>query len=107
MDDLSVVNDIKSLLTEAKDKLKNEKLSSVVFTQVSNNAKILQNKLDELLNKKGLYTQSDINDAYITIQDYKRKQMELMSKSSKKRMIVYGAIGVLVIAILIKVLNKK
>ena len=106
MDDLSVVNDIKSLLTEAKDKLKNEQLSSVVFTQVSNNAKLLQSKLDELLNKKGLYTQSDVNDAYLTIQEYKRRELELMSKTSKKKLIIYGAIGVVVIAILIKALNK-
>jgi hypothetical protein len=106
MDDLSVVNDIKSLLTEAKDKLKNEQLSSVVFTQVSNNAKLLQSKLDELLNKKGLYTQSDVNDAYLTIQEYKRRELELMSKTSKKKLIMYGAISVLVIAIIIKALNK-
>ena len=106
MDDLSVVNDIKSLLTEAKDKLKSGNLSNEIFTQVSNNAKILQSKLDELLNKKGLYTQSDVNDAYLTIQEYKRRELELMSKTSKKKLIIYGAIGVLVIAIIIKALNK-
>jgi len=106
MDDLSVVNEIKSLLTEAKDKLKSDDLSSVVFTQVSNNAKLLQNKLDELLNKKGLYTQSDVNDAYLTIQEYKRKELELMSKKSKNKLILYSALGVLVVVVLVKVLNK-
>lgn len=106
MSDISVVNEIKSLLTEAKDKLKNENLSSTIFTQVSNNAKLLQDKLDELLNKKGLYTQSDVNDAYATIQDYKRRELELMSKKSKNRMMLYGALGVLAIVVLVKVLNK-
>jgi DNA repair exonuclease SbcCD ATPase subunit len=106
MDDLSVVNEIKSLLTEAKDKLKSDDLSSEVFTQVSNNAKLLQNKLDELLNKKGLYTQSDVNDAYLTIQEYKRKELELMSKKSKNKLILYSALGVLVVVVLVKVLNK-
>ena len=106
MDDLSVVNEIKSLLTEAKDKLKSENLSNEIFTQVSNNAKLLQSKLDELLNKKGLYTQSDVNDAYLTIQEYKRRELELMSKTSKKKLMLYGALGVLVIVVLVKVLNK-
>ena len=106
MNELSVIDEIKSKLTEVKDKLKSENVSSVVFTELSTNAKSLQNKLDELLSKKGLITQSDVNDAYTTLQEFKRKEMEILSKKSKNKLIVYVAIGVLGYVILYKLLKK-
>jgi hypothetical protein len=62
--------------------------------------------LDELLNKKGLITQSDVNDAYTTLQEYKRREMEILSKKSNRKLIIYGALGILGIVVLVRLLKK-
>lgn len=106
MNELSIIDELKSKLTEVKDKLKNEKVTSVVFSELTNNAKLLQSKLDELLNKRGFFSQSDVNDAYTTLQEYKRRELEILSKKSKKNLIIYGAIGVLGLVLLVRLLKK-
>tara|TARA_R110000868_G_scaffold101361_4_gene279104 strand:+ start:11455 stop:11775 length:321 start_codon:yes stop_codon:yes gene_type:complete len=106
MNELTIIDELKSKLTEVKDKLKNEKVTSIVFNELSTNAKLLQNKLDELLNKKGLISQSDVNDAYATLQEFKRREMEILSKKSKNTLIIYGVIGVLGIVLLVRLLKK-
>jgi len=106
MNELSVIDELKSKLTEVKDKLKNEKVTSVVFNELSTNAKLLQKKLDELLGKKGLISQSDVNDAYTTLQEYKRREMEILSKKSQKTLLIYGVLGVLGIVVLVRLLKK-
>ena len=106
MNELTIIDELKSKLTEVKDKLKDEKVTSVVFTELSSNAKLLQSKLDELLNKKGLITQSDVNDAYTTLQEYKRREMEILSKKSNRKLIIYGALGILGIVVLVRLLKK-
>jgi hypothetical protein len=85
----SVIDEITSKLTDIKDKIKQSGITTTMFNELSSNAKILQGKLDELLQKKGLYTQSDINDAYDVLQEFKRKEMERESRKSINRAITY------------------
>ena len=106
MNELTIIDELKSKLTEVKDKLKNEKVSGVIFSELTYNAKLLQNKLDELLSKRGLISQSDVNDAYTTLQEYKRREMENLSKKSNKKLIIYGALGVLGIVLLVRFLKN-
>ena len=106
MNELTIIDELKSKLTEVKDRLKNEQVTSIVFNELSTNAKLLQNKLDELLNKKGLISQSDVNDAYATLQEFKRREMEILSKKSKNTLIIYGVLGVLGIVLLIRLFKK-
>ena len=106
MNELTIIDELKSKLTEVKDKLKNEKVSGVIFSELTYNAKLLQNKLDELLSKRGLISQSDVNDAYTTLQEYKRREMEILSKKSNKKLIIYGALGVLGIVLLVRFLKN-
>jgi hypothetical protein len=106
MQDLTIIDELRAKLTQVKDKLKNDDLTSVAFTEISANAKILQNKLDDLLQKKGIYSQSDIDDAYATLQEFKRRELEMYSKKAKRNTIMIGALFVLGIVLINRALKK-
>jgi hypothetical protein len=57
----------------------------------------LQEKLDSILNKFGAITQSEINDAYIVLQNVKRSELEALSKKDSNRVGVYLLIGIALI----------
>lgn len=94
---LSIVDQLKGVLTDIKDKIKSANVSSTVFEELSSSAKIIQDKLNELLQKKGILTQSDINDAYETLQKQQKKILQDQSKKEASRLSVYLLIGVLLI----------
>jgi len=104
---ITVVDEIKSTLANIKDRLKTEGVSNVVFTELTNNAKMLQGKLDELMSKAGLFTQSDINDAYAVLQEYKRKELEAEAKKSRNRAIAYVGVGILLVLGIRYILKRK
>jgi hypothetical protein len=104
---LSVVDELKLQINEIKDRIKQGELSNDVFSTLSVGAKVLQSKLDNLLNKKGLYTQSDVNDAYASMQEIKRKNLEIESIKSKYRLYIYLGVGLaLGVGIYLYVKNK-
>jgi hypothetical protein len=104
---LSIVDELRSQLTSVKDRIKEEGVSKVVFDELTSSAKLLQNKLDELLAKGGVITQSDINDAYDVIKQAKRKELDNIDKKVRKKTIVYIGLGVLAIALLVMYGKKK
>ena len=83
----SVVAEIQKKITDIKERIKEEGVSSAVFGELSNYAKTLQDKLDELLSKGGLLTQSDVNDAYKTLQDVQREELARMQRKSQGKLI--------------------
>lgn len=93
---LSIIDELKIQINEIKDKIKQGELSNDVFDTLSMGAKVLQSKLDNLLNKKGLYTQSDVNDAYVSLQEVQRKTMELENVKSKYRLYIYLGLAVII-----------
>ena len=82
---LSIVDELKNKLGDIKDKMKVGGVSGVIFEELSSSAKSLQDKLNNLLSKQGFFTQSEVNDAYSTLQDIKRKELELESNKAKKK----------------------
>lgn len=95
---LSIIDQLKGKLSELKDKIKDGNLTTAIYNEVTSNAKLIQNKLNELLAKKGLISQSDVNDAYSVIQNVKRSELESQNKKSFNKIYIYTAIGVLIIA---------
>ena len=91
---LSIVDELKNKLGDIKDKIKGGGLSNAVFSELTNNAKLLQDKIDTLLNKYGALTQSDINDAYIVLQKSKRSELEALNKKEMKNINVYVIVGI-------------
>jgi hypothetical protein len=91
---LTIVDELKSKLGDLKDRIKQGGLSNAVFTELTNNAKLLQDKLDLLLNKFGAVTQSDVNDAYLVLQQAKRSELEALKNKDMKRISVYAIIGI-------------
>jgi len=93
---LSVIDELKIQINEIKDKIKEGELSKDVFETMSMGAKVLQTKLDNILTKRGYYTQSDVNDAYVSMQEVKRKTFEIESVKSKYRLYIYLGLAVIV-----------
>jgi LPXTG-motif cell wall-anchored protein len=94
---LSIIDQLKAKLNELKDRIKGGNLAIDVYTEVASSAKLLQDKLNELLAKKGLLTQSDVNDAYSVIQDVKRSELESQSKKSSTKLLIYVGAAILII----------
>jgi hypothetical protein len=103
----SIIEQLMSKLTDIKDKLKGGNIDGVIFESLSKNAKLIQDKINDLIKKKGFYTQSDINDAYETLQSVERSELQKESKKAMKRLIIYGGIGVALVVGLIIILKKK
>ena len=106
---LSIVDELRNQLTEIKDKIKESSASSNVFDTLTGSAKLLQDKINFFLGNKGFLNQSDVNDAYATIQDVKRNQLDLDSKKAKKNAYMYGGLviaGIIGIYLLLKQKNK-
>ncbi len=91
---LSIVDELKNKLGDIKDRIKSGGLSNTVFVELTTNAKLLQEKLDSLLNKYGAITQSEINDAYIVLQNAKRSELQSLSKKDSNRFGVYLVVGI-------------
>ena len=103
---LSVVDQLKSKFTDIKDKLKQSNLTKSVFDELTADAKLVQDKLNELLSKQGFISQSDIEDAYTILQDQKRKELEKLNSSGTKNIGMY-LLGGAVVLIAIYLYNKN
>ena len=104
---LSIVDELTSRLGDIKDSMKKEGVTTTAFNQLSLVAKSIQAKIDELLAKGGVLTQSDINDGYIVLQNAKREELENLSKKSNRRTLAYVIIGVVVLSTLFIITKKK
>lgn len=95
---MSVINELKSTFTDIKDKLKKENVTKEVFDELTTNAKDIQDKINELLQKKGVLTQSDINDASILVQKQKRSELQSLNSNTNKNIIFYSLLigGILI-----------
>jgi hypothetical protein len=103
---LTVVDELKGFLTDIKDRIKSDDFGKQSFIDLSNSAKIIQNKINEILAKKGLVTQSDINDAYDVLKEEKRKSFEDKSKRLKKKLIIFSIVAVAII-VAVRIYKKK
>jgi hypothetical protein len=103
---LTVVDELRSFLTDIKDKIKSGDFEQQSFTGLSNSAKIIQDKINEILAKKGLITQSDINDAYEILKEEKRKSFEDKNKKLKNKLIIFSIVAVAII-LAVKFYKKK
>lgn len=104
---LSVIDQLKAKLNELKDKIKDGNLTTAIYDGITGNAKLIQNKLNELLAKKGLLSQSDVNDAYSVIQDVKRSELESESKKSSTKLFIYVGAAILIIGGIILYKKRK
>ena len=103
---ISVVDELKNELGRLKDKLKNSQIKQDVFDTVTASAKIIQNKLNELIGKAGGITQSDVDDAYETLKKTKQDEFDKIQKKSRRKILLYVGLG-LVAGSLIYILAKK
>jgi hypothetical protein len=104
---LSIVDELTSKLTDIKDSMKREGVTTTAFNQLSISAKSIQAKIDDLLAKSGIISQSDVNDAYIVLQDAKRNELQQMSSQANKRTLKYIVVGVLVLTTLFIITKRK
>ena len=103
-----IIRDVTSKLTEYKDKLREGQYTDVVFKELSVNAKTLQDVLDNLLRKKDVLTNEDVNNAYETLQELKRQEFEKMSREANRKAIIYiGSVVVILSALYFLLKTKK
>jgi len=104
---LSIIDKLKSELGKIKDTIKDGKVTKETFEKLTGTANILQGKLNELLGKKGILTQSDVNDAYSVIEQTKKKELEDFSKKAKRKRLLYVGLTLLGVGIIVLALKKK
>lgn len=95
---LSVIEQLYNKLTQIKDSIKEGSISQSLFDDLTTQGKLLQDKLNILLNKRGILTQSEVNDAYATLQEVRRKELEAMKKKAQNKAIMYVVIFSVVVA---------
>lgn len=104
---LTIVDELRNKIGDIKDRIKGEGVSNVVFNELTTQAKLLQGKLDGIMNKGGLFTQSDVNDAYEALRQIKKRELEIDSKKSFRNLYIYVGVALLIGAGLFIYLKKK
>jgi hypothetical protein len=97
-----VVNQINSEITSIKDVMKDPKITDYAFQKLSENAKLLQTKLDKILKGGSRVNQRDLDDAYTTMQEVKRKELGKMGTNAILRVVI----GISVIVLAYVIINK-
>jgi hypothetical protein len=106
-DVMKIVSDLKNNLTDIKDTLKTGNISDDLFGVLSNKAKKVQDKLDVLLNQKGILTQTDIDEAYRVARETQKNELANASKKATKKAIIYLGIVAIIIGGLLYYKRKK
>lgn len=89
---VSVIDQLYSKLTAIKDKIKEGGLSSTLFNELTQQAKLIQDKLNKLLGNKFIITQTDVDDAYATLQEVQRREMKALERKATRNAIIYGVV---------------
>lgn len=95
---LTVFDELKNLLSSIKDKIKTNNLENSVFLELTKSAKIIQEKLNDLFKNKGILTQSDIDDAYVILQEQQKEVFEKKIKKNNKKILIFSLIGIALIS---------
>lgn len=106
-DVMKIVADLKNNLSDIKDTLKTGNISDDLFGVLSNKAKTVQDKLDILLNKKGVLTQTEIDEAYRVARETQKNELANASRKAMKKAIIYVGIVALIIGGLLYYKRKK
>ena len=106
-DVMKIVSDLKNNLTDIKDTLKTGNISDDLFGVLSNKAKKVQDKLDVLLNQKGILTQTDIDEAYRVARETQKNELANATKKATRKAIIYMGIVALIIGGLLYYKRKK
>ena len=104
---LGIIDELKNELGKIKDKIKDSSVTKEVFDSLTGTAKILQSKLNELLSKGGIITQSDVNDAYEVIKKTKNEEYEKLKRQSKRKTLLYIGLGLLAGSVIYMIAKKK
>lgn len=103
----SIINQLKSKLAEIKDRIKGEGVSSVVFGELTANAKEIQSKLDEILRAGGVLTEQQKNEAYLILQEQEKREIKNRYKKDSNRMIAIAVGFILLTGAIIFYTKKK
>ena len=104
---LSIVDKLKSKLSDLKDRIKEGNLTTSVFNELSGSAKEIQDKLNDILAKNGVLTSADIEDAYKLLQDKERSIFEKKMKANTMKLYIVLGIAIIGGAFYFYKKNKK
>lgn len=100
-DNLSkILADAGAVIKDSYEKAKNSSTAQVVKDEITQNANIIQDLLNNILNSAGAVTQDQINQLDYQVRMQKMKMLELSTQQTKKRFtIIIGAVIVGVAAL--------
>lgn len=84
-----VQNDLSTELERIKDDIKKYGVLSVLFNKLSERRNLLQQKLDEIANKKGILTNEELYDAQILAATAKAQSLKNENKKTIRNGIIY------------------
>lgn len=102
----SVVNQLNARLSEIKDKIKEEGVSTALFDELTANAKDIQTKLDNIFRKGGLLTEREKNEAIAMLEEQKKAELKKQYRRTTTRTIAIVLVGALIIAGLFTYVKK-
>jgi hypothetical protein len=104
---LSIVDKLKSKLSDLKDRIKEGNLTTSVFNELSGSAKEIQDKLNDILAKNGVLTSADIEDAYKLLQDKERSIFEKKIRANTVKLYIVLSVVIIGGAFYFYKKNKK
>jgi len=104
---VKIISDASAVIKDSIDKAKNSSTSQVIKDEISQNAAIIQDLINNILNSAGAVTQEQINQLDLQVRVQKIKMLELQSKSTKKKYLIFIGSVILSIAALFFFTRKK
>ena len=102
-----VLDDIKKEIKRIENLIKDKKVTGATVQILDEKKSMLQSQLDKILKKGGIITEEDYNDAYNTIKGKEEKELLDLKDKAKRRLVMWGLLGVGLIAAYIILTKKK
>jgi hypothetical protein len=102
-----VFDDIKKEIARIEALIKQKKVSGAALDLVEEKKSMLQQQLDLLLKRGGIITEDDYNKTYNIIRAKEQKELLDLRDKAKRRLIMWGLLGVGIIVVYVLLVKKK
>jgi hypothetical protein len=102
-----IISNAGSIIQDSIEKAKNSSTAQVVKDELTQNANVIQNLLNAILNSAGAVTQDQINQLDYQVRMQKMKMLELNTQQTKKKYTIIIGSVILGIAVLFYLTRKK
>ena len=104
---MKILSDAGNIAKDSIERAKNSSTSQVIKDEISQNASVIQDLINNILDSAGAVTEEQINQLDLQVRTQKIKMLELSTQQTKKKYAIIIGSVILGIAALLYLTRKK